>query len=238
MPAVIIDMSDDFRIWDNPEAVILESTRRTIVPLGADPSRTRDRRHEIGVVPTAKRRALTNRELLASGGVYTGQDLIWLLPQQVMTQGLTPKPADVVIDGQGNRWTVLEVFWGKWKQTWRLTTRDLVLAHALRDKITIERATRVYDAAGVPAKLFPPDGGKVLYANLPARVQLQNESIVEERGIRGTQYNFTVVVDRELDLDVAEDRIVLEDDRILDITGYRNAHLITELPVVEAAWKP
>lgn len=248
-----LDMSLDYLCWTNTSSVLYESARA--VPSVADkPPRfdgktpatsTPPSRNQPLLIPVAKRRNLTRRELASSGGVYTGLDQVYLLPDALFPVGLASKPGDVVVeltDGSaeeqpGTRWTVLEVGWGKNRQTRRLTCRDLVLAYDLRDAITIERPAITYDAAGAPYKAFPSDavnpGGVVLYQDLPARVQLVTKDMADERGIRGLEGKYEVIVGQEVDV-TSEDRIALPGGVYLDIVGYKNAMRIDELPVIVA----
>lgn len=246
-----LDQSQDYQSWDNTSAVLYEVARG--VPSIADAASRFDgrtpaptpapSRNLTQYVPVAKRRNLTNRERAASGGVYTSLDQVWIIPAALLP-GVLPKPADVVVEtldgsnGQlpGTRWTVLETSLGKNRQTHRLTCRDLVLAYDLRDSITIERPAISYDAAGVPVKAFPSDaqpGGVVLYADLPARIQLVSKEIAEQRGVRGLEGKYEVTVGQEVDV-TSEDRIVLAGGMYLDIVGYQNAQRIDELPKIIA----
>lgn len=247
---MFLDMSADYLCWDNTCAVIYETARA--VPSVADlppvfdgrtpaPQPLPSRNRSFGVA-TAKRRNLTRRELAASMGAYTGLDQVWLMPDVLFPVGESSKPGDVVVetgDGAeaqpGTRWTVLEVGWGKNRQTRRLTCRDLVLSYDLRDLVTVERPALSYDAAGVPVKAFPSDlanpAGVVLYAQLPAKAQLVTKEIAEKYGIQGLEGKYRVIVGQEVDV-TTEDRIVLPSGLILDIVGYENAQRTDELPVV------
>lgn len=231
MAGPVLDLSEDYRVWDNVEAVTVESARRGD-PFALAPVSANLPEH----VAVAKRRAVTRREQAASGGAYTADDLVWLLPQAVLRPGLTFEPADVVVSREGSRWTVLEAGLNKWRQTWRLVCRDLALAFDLDDEIDVQRAAISYDAAGAAVKTFPPDGGQTLYGRLRCRVQRRSEETVEERGIRGEQTTFDVIVARQVDLNPAEDRLLWR-EQYLDVVRVRNPELITELPVIETVLK-
>lgn len=252
-----LDMADDYLCWDNVSAVLYESARA--VPSVADlpprfdgatpaPPAPPSRNRRV-YVHTSKRRNLTRRELGASGGVYNALDQVWLIPEALMPEGMHSKPGDVVVElpdvlagtagpiadtMTGTRWTVLEAAWQKFRQTRRLTCRDLVLSYELRDSVTIERPALSYDGAGVPVKAFPSDatnpGGVVLYSKLPARAQLVSKEMADQYGIRGLEGKYRVIVSQEVDV-TAEDRVVLASGLILDIVGYENAQRIDELPV-------
>ena len=218
----------DMAQWDMTESVYLESVRGPSME-------QRELRSSTDFVSVAKRRNVTIREQAASGGVYTGSDVNWHIPATLLVSGVIPRVGDVVIDGKQRRWTVLEVQENHWGQHFKLTTRDLRIAHNLRDTIIIQRATIIKDAAGVNVKLFPPDGGSVTYNNLPCRVQLISEQVLDERGIRGREGTYTITADRQIDVNT-EDRI-LWGQLILDVVGYRQAELISDLPVLDALLK-
>ncbi len=245
-------MSLDHLCWDNTSSVAYEQA--VAVPSIADAAPLFDgtspapapppSRNRVLYVQTAKRRNLTSRELAASGGVYTSLDQVWLIPTAVLPRGHVCKAGDVVVEPDSldasqpsTRWTVLEKGWGKNRQTWRLTCRDLVLAYDLRDLVTIERPAISYDAAGVPVKAFPSDpvnpGGKTLYAALPARAQLVSKDVAEQRGIRGLEGKYEVIVGQEVAV-TQEDRVLLPSGMYLDIVGYTQAMRIDELPRIVA----
>lgn len=223
-----LDMSTDYLIWDNPEAVTVE-VRKLNRQFGTSAGDT-------FAASTAKRRALTWKELTASGGAYTGQDLVWLIPQAVLDEDRVIKAGDVVIDEEGVRYTVLDPLLGKWGQTWRLVTRDLVLAHDLSDTIDIQRAALGYDDAGASMRRYPPYGGETPYANLKARVQIQEQRETDERGLRGLKETYQIIVEK--DIDVREvDRVkwttIKRGTLYLEIKGYTQPDRIDVLPILD-----
>ena len=246
-----LDFSQDYLCWDNVQPVRYEVGRRNAPAVDAPPAfdgktpapATPPSRNRKEFIPTAKRRNLTRRELVASGGALTSDDQRWLIPAALFPQGWIAKPGDVVVEletsdpeSQGTRWTVLEVDRRKNRQTWALTCRDLVLAYDLSDSVTIERPEIRYDAAGVPTKSFPSDNadgtapGVVLY-KLTCRVQLIEKATEEERGIRGLAGKYEIYLPSDIDVS-AEDRVRFADGQYGDITGYRNAERIDQLPVL------
>lgn len=214
-----MDLSSDYLCWDQVEAISLE------IPTRAAP-RTLD-------VSVAKRRAIRSREKSPSGGVYQGFETRWLIPARMLPTGEKIEPAQVILDQEGTRWTVLTVDRNKHGHTWAAGCVNLALALQLRDTVTIERATISADAAGAAIKTFD----RILYT-VQARVQQITEQIALERGVRYAKGRYDVIVDRQLfGLDIAEDRVKwFEGDlvRYLDITGYRAPERIDELPVIEA----
>lgn len=214
---MILDFSIDFRTWDNVEAVQYRSSRQLAGPFD--------------LIPVAKQRKLTNKELAASGGVYTGIDRVWTIPQAMFSQGIVPKPADVIVDAQARRWTVLQAEAAKQEETWRLTCRDLVLANDLTDSITIERATITYDHSGVAIKTFAP-----VCVGIAARVQPEHSDIVDERGIRGFKTVVQIIIGQEVSV-TNEDRVTLGAVHY-EIRGYHNSKRIDELPVIDCELVP
>ena len=236
----------DYLTWTNTESVRAERTRRGS-PL-AD------------AVPVAKRRALRQRELAASGGVYTGLDRVFLVPAAVLAPGWLFEPADVLVTlppaaDAGTRYTVLEAQSGKRDQTWRLTCRNLALSTLLQDLVTVERAALSQDAAGAFVKRFPSETngsfGTNLYANLPARVQLLRNEVVDQRGVRAFVGRCAVIVGAQVAV-TSEDRVLWSDTlgvagpaqtaadapRVLDIVGVHNARRIDELTVLDCELRP
>ena len=198
------DMLNEYLIWDNREAVSHVSVRKS------------------GNVTTnisdAKRRALTFKEIVGSGGVYTGKDLAWLLPVAVMA-GAVPKPADRIVDGDGVTWTVLEAPLNTWRTWYRAACRNLVLAYDLRDTADLMRPTNTQDAAGgrVPGYAAVSDS-----TSLPVRVQEIEAAVEERNGKRQTTRRFTAYCGQRI-YPQAQDRLVTSDGTIYQLTGWRNA---------------
>lgn len=235
MAHIELDHSRDYLAWDNTEAVRLTSRRKSSA--GGDMT---------DLVPVARRRALTRRELAASRGVYVATDLVWEIPsdqiQALLLDRRQPKPGDLVEpeDGTAEQYTALEVK-GQCRdaagyQTWVLTSRNLALHHDLRDLVDIQRPATSYDRSGTRLKLWPPEGGSTPYRSLPARVQLLTEELADERGIHGFKGTHAVIVGRPVDL-TAEDRIKWG-STYLEILGLHNPERIDELPVIDAVLAP
>lgn len=214
----------DHLAWDMTEAVTLYSMRRGGTYAAIQ-------------VPIAKRRAIRSAERSPSGGVYAGHEIRWHLVADTLPPDVDPKLGDLITDASGREWTVLTADSNRYRQVWALGCVDLVLALGLRDTVQIQRAAITYDASGVGTKAFPPDGGRVLYT-LPARVQPVAGEIAEERGARYSRDRFDVIVGRQIDVDLAEDRILWTDStgrsRILDLVSFRQSGQIDQLPILTA----
>lgn len=229
-----LDLSADHLCWDQVESVGYESARRG--------DAVRD------VVPIAKRRAIRGRQKSPSNGVYVGYEVSWVLPARELPQGLVPKPGDAVVDGDGRRWTVLTTDERCLRQRWALGCVDLELALDLQDAIDIERATVVTDSSGAGIKRFPSGpnnqlGGRVLYASLPARVQLVSEEVQEVRDVRAFLKKYEVHVASPVPFLCSEDRIRWTDryagqTRYLDVVGVRKPEQLDELWAIDAELRP
>jgi len=89
------DPSSDFaEVVDGVESVTLN--RRGSTPGGTGEA-----------VQNALRRAVTVAEAAHSGGRFTASDVTWHLPCSELSN--RPRLGDVITDGDGRRWTVLEV---------------------------------------------------------------------------------------------------------------------------------
>jgi hypothetical protein len=122
MPAIFItDNTRDYRSIDGMEAVIYEAARRARPVLDNDPQlrkwqdvpsvfdpAARKNANDSFAIQFAKRRVPTTSEKSPSGGVYIAYEANWTINLDQFPQGIVPKEADVVIDSDGNRFTVLK----------------------------------------------------------------------------------------------------------------------------------
>jgi head-tail adaptor len=237
----MVDTSRNYLAWNNTEAITYTVHRST----GADIAYS---------VATAKRRPLSIKERLASGGAYLGLDRVWLIPAALLAPTPTPglpsllMPGDFLTDSEGVIWTVLEASFQTLKSVWRLICRDLVLAWGLRDSVDLQRATVTTDAAGAPVRAWPDNnasgitaGGSVPYGQVPARVQLLTQQEAVARGIRGLQAAYSVIVGQAVVV-TAEDRVKVlsgpHQGLYLKIEGLRNPERIDELPILDCVQLP
>jgi len=227
-----LDQSQDFLCWDNTESLTFASTR------DSGPVTQR--------VTTAKVRALNLRELIASAGAYEAGDIKVILPAVLLSIG-PPKPADQVILDDSTVLTVLGLMGGKrdaalQPRTWQLVSRNLTVHYQLTDAIDIQRAALTQDVTGANVRHWPDGnvpgvdhGGSTPYAAIRARAQLLSKEEKEERGLRGLQEAYDVIVARQL-LITGQDRVKLTlaaGTLYLDIRRLRNPQRMDELPVLE-----
>lgn len=182
-------------------------------------------------VPVALRNQPTFREREPTAGVYQGADITFIVPDTYLAPA--PKPGDQVRDTAGVTWTILSTALDHADAVHTLYGVALGLAAALRDTITVERATVSLDAAGAPSYAWAPVGA---YTNIPARVQLQARTAAQQLGIDGVSEEYDIVVGQQLALQ-ANDRIVWG-ALTLDIRDYQRPARITDLPLLKAYRQP
>jgi hypothetical protein len=225
----VAGLATDYTVYDGLEPVAYQSTRND----GSMPD----------FYPSALRRALSTKEQAASGGAYQAGDVVWIVPATFVQPGMRLKPADVVIDSDQNRYTVLDASEQKKRQSWRLISRNLAIAFQLGDYVDIQKAGISYDRAGIEIQTYPEDGGgSVAYASLLCRVQEVSEVETDERLIRGFQGDFVIYLSQQINFTADFNRYRVKHTkagltRYYDIVGYRNAEQIAELPILEVRQK-
>jgi hypothetical protein len=128
-------------------------------------------------VSDAKPRAISTREAAASGGVYTTQDRVWLIPAELIS-GTTPKLGDLIRTAANVDWTILSIDpLGKFGNTYRLTTRNLKLVAGLTQTARVLRPSTAVDSAGQRNPTFTE-----VYANLACKLQEQSHGLPEFQG--------------------------------------------------------
>ncbi len=211
---------NDYQVWDDTETV-------TVFP---------PPRNELIFFPVSGvfRRAPTYKEMTASGGAYTSQDLVFLIPAPTSQKvdGHFPfRPGAIVKDGRLVSWTVLEASPIAWENVWRVTARNLVLAFGLADEIKILRPKVAKGSGGEPVYTWGADA-TVIAADLPARVQIQAVEPNETNELQTPNERFVVVLGQQVDLQVTDRIVVTKGARkgiALMWTAVRNADRIDML---------
>jgi len=255
MPTTI-GMSQDFLVWDNTTSVTYESARAraSIVDMpavfdGSTPAPTPPASTNVVYqIATAKRRPTDSTEASPSEGAVIDDACLWIIPDVMFPAGVVSKVGDVIVEKTdqaneeqpGTRWIVRQMQWRKNRWTRWLTCVNARIMADLQDTITIERPKITYDTAGVAVKQFPSDAvnpaGVVLYANLPARVQLLTKPEVDEMGVRGSEGRYEVTVANDINV-TREDRIKLASGVYLDVLDMRSMMTLDALMVIECRRK-
>lgn len=237
MSSLALNLANDYLVWDGTESVSYEVTRGAQPdPLAANQGLAPP---VVDTVPVALRRAVRQSQKLRNP-VYAAFALTWHLPAAVVPQSVgTPHLGDVVVDQTGARWTVQEVDFNTLQSVWKLLTLNLTLALNLRDKVDVQRPGVTQGPGGENVRAWPPDPkASVPYAALPARLQLSQAATAEERGARDLERRYDVIVGKQVAVTL-QDRLSwlpagATTPRYLDITGYREAQRVDELPAIEA----
>jgi hypothetical protein len=213
--ALDLDFSEDYLVWDKTETVTLRTQ--------TDPGF-----YEQLWDLTALRGQPSQKERAPTAGVYTGFDLLWCVPGRLLPVDVVPRPADIVRDGTETDWTVLSLDHDRLDDVWQLYSVNLVLAHGLKDTVTVWAPGTSQDAAGSRKPSFSASSGS--YA---ARIQLVNEEPTEERGKRLHKRSYEIYLAAEVAGLTHEWQIRDAAGTVYQVTRYRNRSRIDELSVVE-----
>ncbi len=222
-----IDQSQDYLMcFDNPEAVTLTATSNSGPPQTID-------------IPVAQQVTLNRREIAASNGAWTPQDLGWLIPDVTITP-LIPYERCLVTDVNDTVWTVIDVSrssLGNSISWWKLVCRNMVLTNGLTDSINIEQCATTTDAAGAVVRTWPEAGGETLYSGLACRVQPTSQDSVDEYSVRAQEVTFDIILSQQVAIDVTLCR-VLFGGQYYDCVRLRAPELTADLPVLEVRLRP
>ena len=157
---ITFDRTKDYLIWDLTEAI-------SYTVYGV-PFSNGNNYEETFTIAVAKRATISNRDVPSQRtGIFTSDDLSWSIPQALLPNGIRPNPNDYITDGAGRRWTVLDTVAGNRGNTWKLTTRNLLLAENLRHTISLQRPANTKDAAGGRIA----NSYTTILGSVPARIQ-------------------------------------------------------------------
>lgn len=195
-----INTANDYLIWDNIESITYTSNNVT------------DTAYQLAIT---KRRSITSADVpTEKTGSYTSSDLVWMIPTAVLTGGLIPKVSDYITDSASVEWTVLDLQLWNFKSTWRLTTRNLVLAEGLYDTIKLMRPANTNDGAGgrVTATYA------VVHENVQCKIIEVTSDAADLFGRKTTKQRFDLHSSRQL-LWKATDRIVDQNNVVYGIVS-------------------
>ena len=185
------------------------------------------------VIAHALRRAMTAAEaaIVASGdvhkkvpssGQYAAAAVVWHLP--VAELPIEPRLGDVILDGQSQHWTILEVKRTTLGARWRCETRNVAVAFGLDDTIAVLKAVA---GGGSSEPIW-----RTWKTGVRARIQPVETKITTTDDTSATTTLYRVFVEENLELDHTCS-IRGPDGTIYTIT-HRGAERIGELQVIEA----
>lgn len=174
----------------------------------------------------ALRRAVTTREAETSRGEYTLSDVVWHLPAGDIVE--PPRPADVIVDGDGTRWTVLDVSRTTADSRWRCVCRNLAVAHGLDQFVDIERAVYTKDTRGARRTDW-----HLWRSGLAAKIQPVAVRNTDSHQQDVTLGEFRVFLAESVELDHTH-RIKGPDGRRYVVKGYKKPDRIDALLEIDA----
>lgn len=212
--------SDDLStVADGTETVTLLRRGRTLGEAGT-------------VIDHALRRAVTAgeatiittgdiRKHVPSGGRQLADDVVWHLPVSQLPDA--PRLGDIVLDGDGRRWTILSVKRATLGARWRCETRNLAIVVALDDTISIQK--------NIGTSAEPT--WQTWKTGIRARVQPVRTTIHSDAETPSTTTQYRIFVEESVELDHTC-RIRGADGTIYTVTATIGAEQIGELQVIEA----
>jgi hypothetical protein len=214
------DPADDLLIADGTETVTL--LRRGSTPGGAGE-----------IVGHALRRALAATEgsidttsdvhkNVPSDGRYTAAAVAWHLP--VAELPVAPQLGDVLLDGSGQRWTILGVSRATLGTRWCCQTKNVAVAFGLDDTISVLKASGT-DGSGQTV-------WRTWRTGVRARIQPIQTTISDVAGTATTTRTYRIFVEEDQDLDHTCS-IRGPDGTLYTITRSVGAERIGELQVID-----
>jgi len=215
----MFDPSDDLaNVADGMETVTLLRRGRTPGDAGTAIA------HALRRAITAGEAAIINtgdvRKQAPSGGRQLADDLVWHLPVSELPDA--PRLGDMILDGDGRRWTILTVKLATLGARWRCETRDVAIATGLDDAISVQKTF-----GGSPEPIW-----QTWKTGIRARIQPLKTTVDSSAETPSTTTRYRIFLEENLDLDHTC-RIRGADGTIYTIIGSTGADQIGELQVVE-----
>lgn len=201
-----------YQLWPRSEAVTLRKLLST--PGGTVLTETS--------VATAHKSIPERVEKEPTGGSYQNNQIIWRLPVALL-DSKEPKPGDVIVDGNGNLFSITRSDYSNLFAEYRCETSNLEIY--LPDSITIQRPTYTPNLY----KLDVPTWNDV-YSSISARVQPDRDLAQIEANSELFVRTYTVYVLDQLDLD-PQDRVVW-DGSYYTILSHEKAKRINDLNTI------
>jgi Phage head-tail joining protein len=215
----MFDPSDDLTIVaDGTEAVTLLRRGRTPGDAGTVIA------HALRRSITAGEAAVVNtgdvRKQVPSGGQQLADDLVWHLPVSELPDA--PRLGDVILDGDGRRWTILTIKLATLGVRWRCETRSVGIVAGLDDAISVQK-----NAGDVSAPIW-----QTWKTGIRARIQPLSTVIDYSAETPSTTKRYRIFVEENIDLDHTC-RIRAADGTFYTILSSTGAAQIGELQVID-----
>ncbi len=216
----MFDPTDDLTsVADGTESVTLLRRGRTPGDAGTTIA------HALRRAITAGEAAIVNtgdvRKQVPSGGRQLADDLVWHLPVAELPD--TPRLGDVILDGDGRRWTILTVKLATLGSRWRCETRNVAIASGLDNTISVQK-----NIGTTAAPIW-----QTRKTGVRARIQSLKTTFDADAATPTTTTRYRIFVEINLELDHTC-RIRGPEGTIYTILSTTGAEQIGQLQVIEA----
>ncbi|MEN6406840.1 MAG: hypothetical protein ABFC77_10240 [Thermoguttaceae bacterium] len=165
------------------------------------------------------------RRQAPSGGRLVAADVTWHLPVAELPEA--PRLGDVMVDGDSQRWTILEVKRNTLVARWRCAARNIAVVFGLDDTISVLKAAYVKSSCGAAEPVW-----RLWRSGVRARIQPIKTTIVADESARGVVASYRIFVEEELELDQTC-RIRGSDGTLYAIKSTSGAERLGELQTIE-----
>ncbi len=219
------DPSDDLAISDGTETVTL--LRRGTMPGGASTVISHALRRAISAAEAAINTSSDVHKNVPSDGQHTAATVVWHLP--VAELPTAPELGDVILDADGQRWTIVEVKCATLGARWRCETKNVTISFGLDDTISVLKAVSTPGSAGSGETTTT---WRTWRTGVRARIQPIETTITNIAGTAATTASYRIFVEENLELDHTC-CIRGPDGTLYTITRTVGAERIGELQVIE-----
>lgn len=219
------DPSDDFGlVADNTETVTL--LRRGTTPGEAGTTILHALRRAAYSTEFAARNRNESVRFINNDGQCIAADLDWHLPAAELDK--PPAIGDAILDGDGRRWTILEIKLIMLRTRWKCFARELSIVHGLDDTVAILKADYAKSTAGAVEATW-----RILRTGVRARIQAVEVKVDVEHSAQCATSSYRIFLEEDLTLDHTH-RVRGADGTVFQITNVTGAARLGELQTIEA----
>ena len=139
-----------------------------------------------------------------------------------------PSIGDAILDGDGRRWTILELELIMLRTRWKCFARELSIAYGLDDTVAVLKAEYAKSDAGAAEPAW-----QTWRTGIRARIQPLEVKVDVENSARCATSTYRIFVEDDLALDQTH-RIRGADGTVFQITAVTGAARLGELQTIEA----
>jgi hypothetical protein len=225
MMSTNFDPSADFsRVADNTEAVTLLRRGATPGEAGAVILHALRRAAQLGEFAAKNRDE--SRRYVNSNGQCVAAEVDWHLPSAELQA--PPGIGDVILDGDGLRWTILELELIMLRTRWKCSARELSIAYGLDDTVTVLKAEYAKSDAGAAEPAW-----QTWRTGVRARIQPVEVKVGAEYSAQCATSTYRIFVEDDLVLDQTH-RIRGADGTVFQIASVTGSARLGELQTIEA----